>query len=73
MRALLPLLRTPAISLAATAVALVLTLLLWPLNQRFPFALFIAGVLVSVWKGGPHGRRPRGRHHLPLLRHHGAP
>ena len=48
MRALLRLLRTHAVPLVATVVALVLTLLLWPLNERFPFALFIAAASIFL-------------------------
>lgn len=53
MREALPFLRRYGVSLAATAAAVLLTLVLWPVSQRFPFALFIAAVMVSVWQGGP--------------------
>jgi PAS domain S-box-containing protein len=46
------LLRRHGLSLAATLLAFLFTLLFWPISQRFPFALFIAAVLVSAWHGG---------------------
>jgi PAS domain S-box-containing protein len=46
------LLRRHGLSLAATTLAFLFTLLFWPISQRFPFALFIAAVLVSAWRGG---------------------
>src|SRR5262249_37388746 len=39
--------------LILTGTAYLLTLAAWPLSQRFPFALFLAAVLVSAWTGGP--------------------
>ncbi len=53
MRETLRLLRHHGVALTATALAVLLTLVLWPHSQRFPFALFIAAVMVSVWQGGP--------------------
>lgn len=45
-------LRQHRFALTAAGVALLGTLLAWPLSQRFPFALFIAAVMVSAWRGG---------------------
>ena len=45
-------LRRQWFALIAAAVALLGTLFTWPVSQRFPFALFIAAVMVSAWRGG---------------------
>jgi PAS domain S-box-containing protein len=46
------LLRQHKFALVVTGVALAGTLLTWPISQRFPFALFIAAVMVAAWRGG---------------------
>jgi PAS domain S-box-containing protein len=46
------LLRQHRFALVVTGGALAGTLLTWPLSQRFPFALFIAAVMVAAWRGG---------------------
>jgi PAS domain S-box-containing protein len=52
MRELFSHLRAHRFALAAAGIALFGTLVTWPLSQRFPFALFIAAVMVSAWRGG---------------------
>src|SRR5438132_147529 len=47
------LLRQNKLSLIVTALACLFTLILWPLTQRYPFALFIAAVLLTAWQEGP--------------------
>lgn len=46
------LLRQHRFALLVTGVALAGTLITWPISQRFPFALFIAAVMVAAWRGG---------------------
>jgi PAS domain S-box-containing protein len=53
MRALTDLLWRYSISLAVTALALLLTIWIWPLSQRFPFALFLIAVMIGAFQGGP--------------------
>jgi PAS domain S-box-containing protein len=52
MNEVIRLLRLHRFSLAASGLALLFTLIFWPVSQRFPFALFIAAVMVSAWRGG---------------------
>ncbi len=53
MRRSLPLLRQMAICLALAGVACWLTILVWPMSERFPFAFFLAAVVASAWCCGP--------------------
>lgn len=53
MRAATRFLRRYSVSLVALALASLWTLLFWPVNQRFSFAVFIAAVMVSIWYDGP--------------------
>ncbi|HMC90078.1 MAG TPA: PAS domain-containing protein, partial [Gemmataceae bacterium] len=46
------LLRRHSIALLVTGLALVFTLILWPVTVRFPYVLFLAAVLASAWQGG---------------------
>jgi len=45
-------LRRQWFALIAAGVALFGTIVTWQVSQRFPFALFIAAVMVSAWRGG---------------------
>jgi PAS domain S-box-containing protein len=45
-------LRQQRFALILAGVAFVGTAITWPISQRFPFALFIAAVMVSAWLGG---------------------
>jgi PAS domain S-box-containing protein len=42
-----------AICLALAGLACWLTILVWPLSERFPFAFFLAAVVASAWSCGP--------------------
>ncbi len=53
MRRSLPLLRQMAICLALAGLACWLTILVWPMSERFPFAFFLAAVVASAWCCGP--------------------
>lgn len=48
------------IAVGATLLALVVTLLMWPILQGSPFMVFFLAVLVSAWYGGlgPGSSRP---------------
>src|SRR5438094_148308 len=52
MHGCLRFLRQQRFALLAAGMALLGTLLTWPISQQFPFALFIAAVMVSAWRGG---------------------
>ena len=40
------------VAVGAAALAMLLTLLLWPLTAQIPYLLFFAAVMVSAWYGG---------------------
>ena len=42
-----------AICLALAGFACWITILVWPLSERFPFAFFLAAVVASAWSCGP--------------------
>ena len=49
----LPFLRQAGICLALAGVACWLTILVWPISERFPFAFFLAAVVATAWCCGP--------------------
>ena len=55
MREAIIFLRRNKLSFIVTALASLFTLILWPLTQRYPFALFIAATLLCAWREGPKG------------------
>src|SRR5215468_2755554 len=52
MQQIIQQLRRQWFALIAAGVALLCTIVTWQVSQRFPFALFIAAVMVSAWRGG---------------------
>ena len=53
MREALEFLRRNKLSFIVTALACLFTLMLWPLTQRLPVALFLAAVALAAWQEGP--------------------
>ncbi|HEV3443349.1 MAG TPA: PAS domain S-box protein [Gemmataceae bacterium] len=53
MREALEFLRRNKLSFIVTALACLFTLMLWPLTERLPVALFLAAVALAAWQEGP--------------------
>ena len=53
MRQSLPPLKHAAICPVFAALACWLTILTWPISERFPFAFFLAAVVATAWACGP--------------------
>ena len=53
MQRSVPVSRQAAICLVLSALAAGLTIMVWPVSERFPFAFFLAAVVASAWSCGP--------------------
>ena len=52
MEDLAPFFKRYGVSLLLTTLAFVISLLFWPVSQRFTFVLFVVAVMASAWHGG---------------------
>jgi PAS domain S-box-containing protein len=53
MQRIVPAIKSVIICVALAGVASWLTVILWPLSERFPFAFFLVAVVASAWSCGP--------------------